>query len=41
MNFFVDHQTHNGRKMRVLSTADEFSRECPALVPLARVRSMV
>lgn len=36
---FVEDQMHNGRKFRMLNIIDEFSRECPALVPLRRFRS--
>ncbi|MBB3175499.1 transposase InsO family protein [Endobacter medicaginis] len=36
---FVEDQTHNGRKFRMLNVIDEFSRECLAMVPLRRFRS--
>src|SRR3546814_3521982 len=36
---FVEDQTHNGRKYRMLNIIDEFSRECLAMVPLRRFRS--
>ena len=36
---FVEDQTHNGRKFRMLNIIDEFSRECLAMVPLRRFRS--
>src|SRR3546814_10674560 len=36
---FVEDQTHNGRKFRMLNIIDEHSRECLAMVPLRRVRS--
>jgi hypothetical protein len=36
---FVEDQTHNGRKFRMLDIIDEFSRECLAMVPLRRFRS--
>lgn len=36
---FVEDQTRNGRKFRVLNIIDEFSRECLAMVPLWRFRS--
>ena len=36
---FVEDQTRNGRKFRMLNIIDEFSRECLAMVPLRRFRS--
>ena len=36
---FVEDQTHNGRKFRMLNIIDEYSRECLAMVPLRRFRS--
>ncbi|MBU7587611.1 MAG: IS3 family transposase [Sphingopyxis terrae] len=36
---FVEDQTHNGRKFRMLNIIDEHSRECLAMVPLRRFRS--
>ena len=36
---FVEDQTHNGRKCRMLDIIDEFSRQCLAMVPLRRFRS--
>ena len=36
---FVEDQTHNGRKFRMLNIIDEFSRECLAMVPLRQFRS--
>ncbi len=37
---FVEDQTHNGRKFRMLNIIDEHSRECLAMVPL-RQRPML
>jgi len=36
---FVEDQTRNGRKFRMLNIIDEFSRECLTMVPLRRFRS--
>jgi putative transposase len=33
---FVEDQTHNGRKYRMLNVIDEFTRECLAMVPARR-----
>src|SRR3546814_19810819 len=36
---FVEEQTRNGRKFRMLNTIDENSRECLAMVQLRRYRT--
>jgi putative transposase len=36
---FVEDQTHDGHKYRMLNVTDEFSRKCLAMVPLRRFQS--